>query len=250
MRTDSLSLKNRIRQKLDTTLEVPNDVLQEIFKTFTVLDENDQIQPLNFNISIPHANALYRTILKNKPRVVLEVGMAYGISSLVIGTALNNITPKGRFISIDPFQSEHYHNIGMHNLQRGNLSGNHQLIEQVDYLALPKLIEEGLEIDLAYIDGYHTFDYTLLDFFYIDRMLKVGGIVGFNDCALPAVKRVIGYVRTHRKYQKIDVGLRPNFMSSNLFSMLRQILTLSSKSDRYFQKREDWEPEWNYYRRF
>jgi hypothetical protein len=32
----------------------------------------------------------------------------------------------------------------------------------------------GVQVDFAFMDGWHTFDYTLLDFFYTD---KLGGHV-------------------------------------------------------------------------
>jgi len=44
---------------------------------------------------------------------------------------------------------------------------------------------QGERIDFAFIDGAHTFDHVLVDFFYIDRMLNVGGIVAFDDVGFP-----------------------------------------------------------------
>jgi len=41
--------------------------------------------------------------------------------------------------------------------------------EDFDFKVLPRLLESGKKIDFAYIDGWHTFDYTLLDWCYIDR---------------------------------------------------------------------------------
>jgi hypothetical protein len=81
-------------------------------------------------------------------------------------------------------------------------------------------------------------------------MLKVGGVVAFNDCYLPAVKKVLGFVRTHRRYQEIDVGLKPSYVSKNLGRMVRNIVTLTSTQDRYFQKQAAWEPDWDFYAAF
>jgi hypothetical protein len=32
----------------------------------------------------------------------------------------------------------------------------------------------GVQVQFAFIGGWHTFDHTLVDFFYIDHMLEVG----------------------------------------------------------------------------
>jgi hypothetical protein len=154
--------------------------------------------------------------MQYKPQLVVEVGMAYGISTLAILTGLRDLKANGKLISIDPGQSVHFHDVGQTNVQRAGYADNHILFEKYDYLALPQLIQENTKVDFAYIDGWHTFDYTLLDFFLLDKMLCVNGIVGFNDCALPAVRKVLGFVKTHRKYRKIDVGLNPNYITRKM----------------------------------
>ena len=81
-------------------------------------------------------------------------------------------------------------------------------------------------------------------------MLSVNGVVGFNDCALRAVKKVLGFVNTHRQYKEIDVGLKPNYLTRDVLRMARMILTLTSKQDRYFEKQAAWEPPWDYFKSF
>ena len=61
-------------------------------------------------------------------------------------------------------------------------------------------------MQLVYIDGWHTFDYALLDFFYADKLLDTGGLVGFNDCHYPSIERVLRFVVRHRHYREVDVG--------------------------------------------
>ncbi len=107
--------------------------------------------------------------------------MAFGVASLAIVSALVEAGTGGQLISIDPNRSRHWRNIGVLNLRRAGFDGHHRLIERVDYLALPELVRERQTIQFAYIDGWHTFDYTLLDFLYIDKMLAPGGVVAFND---------------------------------------------------------------------
>ena len=49
---------------------------------------------------------------------------------------------------------------------------------------------ERIAYDLVYVDGHHSFDYVLLDFFYADQLLGAGGVVGFNDCGWPSVSEL------------------------------------------------------------
>ena len=240
----------RIRDVFEPALEVPNPVLAEIFATKSVTDAAGNPVQLHGNISVAHANALYRTVLGLAPQAVIEIGMAFGVASLAIASALAEASNGGQLISIDPQQSRHWRNIGVLNLQRAGLDGNHRLIERADYVALPQLVDERQRIGFAYVDGWHTFDYTLLDFFYLDKMLTPGGAIAFNDCALPSVRRVMRFVTTHRHYRDLDVGLRRRYASRDVPTTLRRLATRRSKSDRYFRKIESWEPPTNFYARF
>lgn len=227
---------------------LPSPTLQDILSTEKVQDSAGNTYPLSAHISLSHAMALFNTVRRYQPAVVLEVGMAYGISSLAILNALRDTS--GRLISIDPYQESNWHNIGVANVAREGLSDQHELLQQPDYIALPRLLENNLQLDFAYIDGWHTFDYTLLDFFFIDKMLSEGGIVAFNDCGMRAVSKVLRFVRTHRSYKEIDVKLRPTYTGSNPAAGLLKRITKRSNSDRYFQKTGTEEPAWNFYKPF
>jgi len=51
---------------------------------------------------------------------------------------------------------------------------------------LPGLPAERV-LDVAFIDGAHSFPYPALDWYYITRMLKIGGQLVFDDVPVPAV---------------------------------------------------------------
>jgi hypothetical protein len=52
---------------------------------------------------------------------------------------------------------------------------------------------------IEYIEWLHL-DYALVDFFYIDKLLKAGGLVVFDDLWLPAIRRVVSFVLRERNY--------------------------------------------------
>jgi predicted O-methyltransferase YrrM len=204
-------------------------------------------QVADSGISLRNAIALYEFVKKARPRVAVEVGMANGVSAVAILQAMSE-NGDGRLISIDPFQSTGWKNKGTERIRSCGLT-SHRLIEEFDFLALPELLKEKVAVDFAYIDGWHTFDYALLDFWYLDRMLEKGGTVAFNDCGFRAVAKVLKFVRTHRRYDEIEVLPRSYADSSWPKSLLRWLLDFRI-NDRYFRKRETWEPDWSFFRSF
>src|SRR5207344_2539052 len=91
-------------------------------------------------------------------------------------------------------------------LSRLGFSDHYRVIEKYDHLALPDLVRSGERFDIAYIDGWHTFDYTLLDLFYVDKMLEIGGVVGVNDCGFAAVDAAVRVFLAHRDYVELPLN--------------------------------------------
>lgn len=231
--------------------------LREMLDSQSAYSKSGEQIPIHSNIPIAYAEALYETVLREDPAVVLEVGMAFGVASLAILSALRDGNRDGRLISIDPHQSSEWKGCGLAAIAHAGFVERHELIEDYDYNVLPRLLAAGLNIDFAYIDGWHTFDYALVDWWYVDKMLTVDGIVGFNDCGWPAVAKVIGFVLSHRKYSEIDVGLSPTFARYNRTREWLRRLTFGRKAewyrreeDRYLKKTANWEPQWDFFAQF
>ena len=167
--------------------------------------------------------------------------MAFGVASLAI-LGVNDVN----LVSVDPKQTEHYQDAGLDAIARAGFSQRHRLVHRPSYEGLPALLGEGLRLQFAYIDGWHTFDYVLLDFFYIDKMLDVGGVVAFNDCWMPSVDRVVAFALSHRDYEEIDVGLRRGKPKREMLHRRpgRQ------HEDRYLRKVTNHEPAWDFYHPF
>lgn len=131
----------------------------------------------------------------------LEVGCAYGLSSLFICEILAG-HPGAKHTIVDPFQTSQYRRIGVQKLEKAGFDF-WELIEEGSEFALPELCRKGARFDFCLIDGYHTFDHTLLDFFYINRMLKVGGIVAIDDTDSPAINKMAHYAATYPCYRVV-----------------------------------------------
>lgn len=178
-----------------------SSVLSEILETgFTKTASGNDTIKVHSSISLSEGQFLQRIIKDLDPTLSLEVGLAYGISALFICDALN-VRDATQHIVIDPYQKDStWKGIGIANLRRAGHGRIVQFIETPSYRALADLEKSGQRIDFAFIDGWHTFDFTLVDFFFIDRILNVGGIVAFDDANWPAIRKVCRFVKTNLTY--------------------------------------------------
>ena len=144
--------------------------------------------------------------LASKPQVrnTIEVGCANGISSIYICSGISTkATPS--HTAIDPFQTSTYHGRGIANVGHAGFPF-FEVIEQPSEIALPDLLKSGKLYDMALIDGLHTADQTLLDFYYLDRMIPTGGILVIDDVNARAVNKIVHYVSTYPNYRLIGTS--------------------------------------------
>ncbi len=177
-----------------------NATLTQILGTRQVTN-GEKTFDLNSSVSAAEGEQLARWLTEIKPDTYLEVGFAYGVSALYAGSALKAVKPDYKHIILDPVQSTNWNSVGVHNLKREGLWGNVELHEQGSEVALPKLMEQGTRLQAAFIDGWHTLDHALIDFFYINRMLDKGGIIIFDDANWPAITKLIRYVLNYPAYE-------------------------------------------------
>jgi predicted O-methyltransferase YrrM len=169
-----------------------NEILDEIFKTKTVKDGINEIHKLHSNISEAQGYFLQGILKEIKPKATLEIGLAYGISSLFLLEILKEQGNKNKsHIIFDPFAELYWENIGLENIRR---SGYENLI---DFRYLPsdegliQLINEKKRIQFAYVDSTKIFDILFLDFCLINKILDIGGIIVFDDCGFPGIKKLV-----------------------------------------------------------
>lgn len=150
----------------------------------------------------PEEERFLEQIIAADPSVhrTLEVGCAYGIASLRICKAIQSRAGASHVI-LDPFQHSQWDGAGVRGLEEAGINF-FKLLEERSEFALPRLAEEDPEsYDLVFIDGWHTFDHTLIDCFYATRLLRVGGYLVVDDMVLPAVRRVVQYLAEYPCYR-------------------------------------------------
>jgi hypothetical protein len=119
--------------------------------------------------------------------------------------------------------------------------------EDLSELRLPGLLAEGQRYDFAFIDGWHTFDQVLVEFFYINRMLDVGGIVVFDDVHLPSLAKVLAHIGTYDCYRPLE--LPPEFPVS-LPMRVRALAGVPPVRIAGFVKTASDERDWDWYHEF
>ncbi len=144
---------------------------------------------------------LYDFCLSAKPKSTLEIGMAYGYSTIFfLATIAKNQT--GHHTAIDPYQSSYWHGIGLaHANALAPARGVHspfRFIEDRSDRAATDLARSSSTFDLIFIDGNHRFDDVLVDFYLYAPLCAVGGHIVFDDMFFHSVQTAVAFVRANR----------------------------------------------------
>jgi predicted O-methyltransferase YrrM len=201
--------QNKIKDfltKHKNTEKDPNYTKQFITTTlnhFAVFTPDNQYRKLTSHTKENEHAEIRKMLRQTKAVQTLEIGFAYGTSALVFAEHHQRMKTTGiTHTIIDPNQYKKgeggWERIGSENLKRVGFvkNRNWRLLESSSTEALPALQKRfGNDwLDVALIDGWHLFDYTLLDVFYCLQMLRIGGILIVDDKRMKAIRAVGKYV--------------------------------------------------------
>jgi predicted O-methyltransferase YrrM len=89
-----------------------------------------------------------------------------------------------------------------------------RLIDDRSEAALPLLaLVEQLEIDAGFIDGNHGWPAVFVDFCYLNRMLRLGGLLFVDDIQLYGVAQLVGLLRQQQPHYEL-VAIDGNKMAT------------------------------------
>lgn len=183
-----------------------NALIDEIYASKIVRDAEGGEHPADY-VSLLRADgeALYNAVRDAGPEArSLEIGMAFGLSSLFLCQAHAD-NGGGEHVAIDPHQQEWFHGIGLLNLERAGLANGFVHCAEPSYRVLPRLLDQGAQFDVIFIDGNHRFEHVLLDWFYSDRLLRTGGRIMIHDSWMPAARKALTFLqRNHAPQYALD----------------------------------------------
>jgi predicted O-methyltransferase YrrM len=210
--------------------------LQKIFDTNKiVINDAGETIPLHSNTSLKQGLFLQEMFDIAKPNQSIEVGFAYGISSLFILEKHKQLKSKtNAHIVIEP--DSYWGNAAEYNIEKEGLSEYIQIKRDFSDKVLAGLFLDNTRIQFAYIDTTKQFDVIMQDFYLIDKIMDVGGIVVLDDCGgyWPGVQRVARFVNTLPNYEKVAAHdkIKMSFkkaLAQNLISFVMSLIPFKKR---------------------
>ncbi|MFA7570645.1 MAG: class I SAM-dependent methyltransferase [Sulfurimonadaceae bacterium] len=137
------------------------------------------------HMTIEQANEITKFIEDNNSKNILELGFAHGVSTTYMAAALKRINNDGRITTIDTVNAKKRNpNIETFLESIDELARVNIYYEPTSYLwRLMKFLEEDAtpRFDLCYLDGAHSWFVDGFAFFLVDKLLKSGGWIIFDD---------------------------------------------------------------------
>jgi predicted O-methyltransferase YrrM len=140
---------------------------------------------------------LYNLFRDAKPRATLEIGLAYGYSTMYFLAAIRE-NGFGHHTAVDPFQS-HYYGIGRCRPQSLGMSDSFCFIQEKSVSALVHFADRGETFEVIFIDGGHRFDDAFVDFTLSAELCPMGGCIILDDMWMPSIRRAVAFIQSNRK---------------------------------------------------
>jgi predicted O-methyltransferase YrrM len=119
---------------------------------FTTLSDGTRV-PIHGGIGPESGEIIKRAIKATRPAVGVEVGLAFGISTLYILDAMQ-AHGGGMLTGMDPAQHDaNWRGGGLYNVRRAGFTNRYVFYEEPSQIALPRLTAAGTRVQFAFIDG-------------------------------------------------------------------------------------------------
>lgn len=173
--------------------------LLSMYRNEPQLGAGGQLHPIDphTRVSPRQGMELYDLCVSLNAQSTLEIGMAYGFSTLYFLGALAR-NHAGRHTSIDPFQHSQWHAIGLTHARAVATGSAFRLIEDRSDRVAADLARQNARFDMIFIDGNHRFDDVLVDFYLYAPFCKVGGLIAFDDIWMHSIQTVLAFIRSNR----------------------------------------------------
>jgi predicted O-methyltransferase YrrM len=150
-------------------------------------------------------DALRDLLIAERSGRVIEIGLAYGSSALAIGEALISVGGDQHLI-LDPFQDSGFRDAGWELIRLAQLDCVATLLRERSQFALPRLAAEGMLVDSAFVDGSHVFHNVFVDLYYLQMIVRRGGLIILDDYWWPGVATAVRYFETNLGWQPLPLA--------------------------------------------
>jgi predicted O-methyltransferase YrrM len=189
------------RHAATPTIERVREVRERLVTAGTVVGPDGRSRELfPVAISVEEGLALRGWVHKEGAQTTLETGLGYAISTLFIVEGLLENGSDARHVATDPYQfaglpihRTTYAGVGLKILEDAGVRDLVEFHAEESQIVLPRLLADGREFDLAFLDANHRFEGVFLDLFYSGRLVKERGIVFVDDTQLLGVRRAIEF---------------------------------------------------------
>jgi hypothetical protein len=167
-------------------------LIEELFRTPPSLHRDGGGNPANYGTDprlVPHLRRLVRPGCRT-----LETGS--GISTvlfLLLGAHHRSISPDGG-------EAER---IRAYCVERGIPTDNYTATVGYSERVLPNLPDEPV-LDLALVDGNHAFPLPCIDWYYLTRILKPGGVIVIDDIQLWSGRIIADFLDAEDVWETVD----------------------------------------------
>jgi predicted O-methyltransferase YrrM len=139
----------------------------------------------------------YNQCCSLKPAATLEIGCAYGFSTVFFLAAIAK-NGAGSHTAIDPFQRTDWHGIGVANVRAVGGESSFRLMEERSDRAATDLARKNASFEMIFIDGNHRFDDALVDFYLYAPLCKAEGLVILDDMWMNSLQTAASFIRSNR----------------------------------------------------
>ncbi|MDB6075987.1 MAG: O-methyltransferase family 3, partial [Verrucomicrobiaceae bacterium] len=183
---------------------------------------------------------------KLQPARTLEIGLAFGASATLLLALHRRVGHTGVcHHSVDPFQRTDWNGCALRHIGIEGLADLFAHHEALSCFALPKLHETSERFGLIYIDGSHLFEDVMVDFYFSNLLLEIGGVIAFDDSACGHVKKVTAFIRSNWSASYSE--LSPYEVTAPRWPRLKQTVARWTNRQQLtlFQKVEAPKRDWN-----
>jgi predicted O-methyltransferase YrrM len=150
--------------------------------------------------------ALRGWVRREQARRTLETGLGYAVSTLFICEGLLENGGDAGHVAIDPDLPNSHVEAGLRTLEQAGVRDLVELYKEPSELVLPRLLGEGRQFDLAFVDGNHRFEGVFVDLVYCGKLVRPEGVIFVDDLQLPAVQKAVAFCTSNLGWTVEDEG--------------------------------------------